>query len=76
MDSFSDMQELHNIDLDIAADGPDIGAIIRIVRWRLCRIRSIRHTGTNQPLGNRGHNRQMFKLTVGASKMTIDGFSG
>jgi len=72
---FQDMQELHNIDLDISADGPDIGTIIRLagreyaesdpfeVRGRISR------SGSEVTIDN-------VLVVIGANNLTIDGFFG
>ncbi|MCH8336244.1 MAG: AsmA family protein, partial [Proteobacteria bacterium] len=70
---FRDIQELHNIDLDITADGPDIGTIIRLfggkydesdpfeVRGRISRA------GTEVTIDN-------VLVVIGSSNLKIDGF--
>ena len=72
---FQDIQELHHIDLDIAADGPDIGTIIRLtgreytesdpfeVRGRISRA------GSEVTIDN-------VLVVIGASTLTVDGFFG
>lgn len=72
---FRDIQELHNIEFDIAADGPDIGTIIRLfggkydesdpfeVRGRISRA------GTEVTIDN-------VLVVIGSSNLTIDGFFG
>jgi len=72
---FQDMQELHNIDLDISADGPDIGKLIRLaggdyaesdpfeVRGRISRA------GSEVTIDN-------VLVVIGASNLTVDGFFG
>ena len=72
---FQDIQELHNIELDIAADGPDIGTLIRLtgreytesdpfeVRGRISRA------GSEVTIDN-------VLVVIGASTLTVDGFFG
>jgi len=72
---FQDIQELHNIELDITAEGPDIGTIIRLfggkydesdsfeVRGRISRA------GTEVTIDN-------VLVVIGASNFTVDGFFG
>ena len=72
---FQDIQELHNIELDIAATGPDIGTIIRL---------SGREYAESDPFEVRGRiSRSEAELTIdnvlvviGASSLTVDGFFG
>ena len=72
---FQDMQELHNIDLDVSADGPDIGKLIRLaggdyaesdpfeVRGRISR------SGSEVTIDN-------VLIVIGANNLTVDGFFG
>lgn len=72
---FQDLQELHEIELDIAANGPDIGTLIRMsggdytdsdpfdIQGRIIR------SGSEVTIEN-------VQVAIGASEMTIDGFLG
>jgi len=72
---FRDLQELHDIELDIAANGPDIGALIRMsggdytdsdpfdIQGRIIR------SGSEVTIEN-------VQVAIGASDVTIDGFLG
>ena len=72
---FQDIQKLHNIDLDITADGPDIGTIIRL---------SGREYSESDPFEVRGRIRRSgsevtidnLLVVIGASHLTVDGFFG
>jgi len=72
---FQDIQELHNIDLNFAAEGPDIGTLIRLsgrdytesdpfdIHGRISR------SGPSVTIEN-------VLVAIGASNMTIEGFFG
>jgi len=72
---FQDIQELHDIDLNFAAEGPDIGTIIRLSGRDYTESDSfdihgrISRSGPSVTIEN-------VLVTIGASNMTIEGFFG
>lgn len=72
---FQDLQELHDIDLDFAAAGPDIGTLIRLAGRDYADVDPfdiqgrISRSGSEITIDN-------VLVAIGASSMKIDGFFG
>jgi hypothetical protein len=72
---FRDIQELHDIDLDFAADGPDIGAIIRMAGREYAEVDPFELRGK---IGRSGSEVTIedVSIIIGASQMKLGGFFG
>jgi hypothetical protein len=70
---FKDIQELHDIDLDFAADGPDIGTIIRMVGGEYTDVDPFVLHGKIGRSGSEVTIEDVL-ISIGESQMKVDGF--
>ena len=72
---FQDIQELHNIHLDISADGPDIGTLIRLAGREYAESDSFEVRGRISRAGSEVTIDNVL-VAIGANNFTVDGFFG
>ncbi|RLA28118.1 MAG: hypothetical protein DRQ63_04280 [Gammaproteobacteria bacterium] len=72
---FQDIQELHNIDLNFAADGPDIGTIIRLAGREYAESDPFEINGRISRAGSEITIDNVL-VAIGASNLTINGLFG
>jgi hypothetical protein len=72
---FKDIQELHDIDVDFAADGPDIGTIIRMAGREYSDVDPFDLHGKIGRSGSEVTIEDVL-ISIGESRMKVDGFFG
>lgn len=70
---FQNIQELHNIDLNIVADGPNIGTISRLFGREYSASDPFKFRGKISRVGTEVTIDSML-VQIGASRLTVDGF--